>query len=56
MDLGQPDGELVEEGRFKDVNKNSFAYGQREGDGKCKYKGLFMASVVVKCRQTTGIF
>lgn len=31
----------------KDVNKNSFAYGQREGDGKCEYKGLFIGLAVL---------
>lgn len=30
---------------MKDVNKNSFAHGEREGDGKCKYKGLFVGAL-----------
>ena len=40
---------MEEDGRLKDVNKNSFADGQREGDGKCKYKRLVCWDLLASC-------
>lgn len=33
-------GRRKDEDTLQDVNKNSFANRQREGDGECKYKGV----------------